>query len=324
MQKRIIITGGSGFIGTNLVDFYLTEGFEVLNLDIKPPRNNKHYDYWLCVDIEDYDLLLEKFNEYMPDYLVHMAARTDLRGKSLNEYSANILGVKNIINVCKEVASLKKVIFASSMLVCKAGYIPVNDHDYCPPNLYGESKMVGEELVRRTTLDSGYEWIIVRPTSIWGPWFGPTYRSFFEMILAGRYFNFSGKMSKKTYGYIGNVVYQINQILISDKTSGRTYYLGDYKSTNVKEWAREISAEVNRKVITIPRTLIWVAAKIGDILQRVGLSFPINSFRFHNMTTDNVIPMEDTKAIAPLTIYERTQGNRETIDWMRTYYLKSK
>lgn len=324
MQKRIIITGGSGFIGTNLIDFYLSQGFEVLNLDIKPPRNNNHYDYWQCVDIEDFDLLLEKINEYMPDYLVHMAARTDLRGKSLNEYSANILGVKNIINACKEVTSLKKVIFASSMLVCKAGYIPVNDQDYCPPNQYGESKMVGEELVRRTTLDSGYEWIIVRPTSIWGPWFGPTYRSFFEMILSGKYFNFSGKMSNKTYGYIGNVVYQINQILFSDKTSGRTYYLGDYESTKVNEWAREISAEVNRKVITIPRTLIWVAAKIGDILQRIGLSFPINSFRLHNMTTDNIIPMEDTKAIAPLTIYERAQGNRETIDWMRTYYLKSK
>jgi len=324
MYNKILITGGSGFIGTNLIDFYLTEGIEVLNLDIKPPRNDEHCTYWRCVDIENYNLLLKEVNNFKPDCVLNMAAKTDLRGKTISDYSTNTSGVQNIIKVCSSVTTVKRVIFASSMLVCRAGYIPINDDDFCPPNLYGESKVIGEKLIRTSDANSRFEWVIVRPTSIWGPWFGPTYRSFFELILKGKYFNFTGKMSEKTYGYIGNIVYQINQILNSDETPGRTYYLGDYESTKVDEWAREISAEVNKEILTIPRPIVWLAAKIGDILQEIGIKFPMSSFRFKNMTTDNVIPLEETRKIAPLTIFDRNDGNRRTIFWMKTHYLKNK
>ena len=51
IKSRIIITGGSGFIGTNLVDYYLARDCHVLNLDHLPPRNPAHLNYWQKVDI---------------------------------------------------------------------------------------------------------------------------------------------------------------------------------------------------------------------------------------------------------------------------------
>jgi len=43
---KLLITGGSGFIGTNYVDYALTKGCEVLNIDIKSPSKKEHDPYW--------------------------------------------------------------------------------------------------------------------------------------------------------------------------------------------------------------------------------------------------------------------------------------
>lgn len=317
-MDKILITGGSGFIGTNLVEFYVSKGARVLNLDIKPPQNPDHEEFWKEVDILNYGLFKSTIEDFAPDYVIHMAARANLTGKILQDYSVNIEGVKNLIQIGNTVKSIKKIMFASTILVCKRGYIPEDEDDYCPPNLYGESKAIGEQLVK--TEASGFEWIIVRPTSIWGPWFGPTYRRFFEMIMKGRYFNFTGKMSTKTYGYIGNVIYQIDSILYSDKTSGNIYHLGDYEPTNIKEWSKEIASEVDKKIVTVPRFLIWGLAKTGDLLQMLKIRFPINSFRYNNMSSDSIKPMDKIKQVAPDLKYSRREGNRLTIEWIRTHW----
>lgn len=314
-MDKILITGGSGFIGTNLVEYYLSKGAGVLNIDLKPPQNKEHNDYWKEVDILNYSLFKTTVEDFAPKYVIHLAARANLTGKSLEDYSANIDGVNNLIQIGNSTDSIKKIVFASTILVCKRGYIPEDDDDYCPPNLYGESKAIGEQLVKDKS--SNYDWVIVRPTSIWGPWFGPTYRRFFEMIMQGRYFNFTGKMSTKTYGYIGNVVYQVDSILYSEETNGNIYHLGDYEPTNIKEWSSEIASELDKKIITVPRILIRGLAKTGDLLQVLNIKFPINSFRFNNMTTDSIKPMDKIKRIVPNLAYTRQEGNRLTIDWIR-------
>lgn len=319
---RILITGGSGFIGTNLIDFYINQGDQVLNIDLKPPQNKSHEIFWEKADIRDYTELYSKIITFEPDVVLHMAAKADLTGKSIEDYSSNTSGVKVLLDACNKVKSIKKVIFTSTMLVCKVGYIPKDENDYCPPNLYGESKMIGEKLVKEYADHLNFNWVIIRPTSIWGPWFGPTYRGFFEMIMKHRYFNFSGKMSNKTYGYIGNSIYQIDSLLKADSSNSKTFYIGDYESTNIKEWAIEIANEINSSLFTVPRFIIEIAAKAGDIFKFLNLRFPMNSFRFKNMTTDNVLPLEETRKIAPLTNFTRTEGNKLTIKWMNDYYFK--
>ena len=320
-MNKLVITGGSGFIGTNLVDFYLGKGVEVLNIDIDAPQNPDHEKYWKKVDILDYDLMNSTISDFAPDHIIHLAARANLTGNSLDDYAVNIEGVKNLIKIGNSTESIKKIMFASTILVCKRGYIPENDDDYCPPNLYGESKMIGEQLVKKES--ANYDWVIVRPTSIWGPWFGPTYRRFFEMILKGRYFNFTGKMSTKTYGYIGNVVYQIDSILDSEETNGQVYHLGDYQPTNIKEWSKEIASELDKKILTVPRIFIWCLAKLGDFLKLFNIRFPINSFRYYNMTTDSIKPMDRTKQVAPQEKFTRKEGNKHTIAWMQNHSINN-
>ncbi len=317
VKQKIIVTGGSGFIGTNLIEHYQGKGFDILNIDIKPPRNPDQVEYWMEANILDKEKLHQLFLEFKPDYVMHMAARADLLGKSLEEYETNTRGVQNVIEVSNSVPSIKKVIFASTMLVCKVGHVPRDENDYCPPNLYGESKVLGEKQVKQAK--TNFDWTIVRPSSIWGPWFGATYRGFFELLLRRKYFHFSGKMSIKTYGYIGNVVYQLDSLLMSEKSNRRVFYLGDYQPTNIKDWANEISKELGYKVLTVPSSLIYIAALFGNVLTTFSVKFPMNTFRYKNMTTDNIVPLENTKELAPDVLFSRVEGSRRTLAWMKDH-----
>ena len=90
---KIIITGASGFIGTNLLQFYIDKGVDVINIDICQPRKNSHMKYWKKLDILNKVLLESVVLAYEPDYVIHLAARTDLNGKEIT-IDDLILGIR--------------------------------------------------------------------------------------------------------------------------------------------------------------------------------------------------------------------------------------
>jgi nucleoside-diphosphate-sugar epimerase len=317
-QYKIIITGASGFIGTNLLEKLVEDNNNVINIDINHPRNTKHLKYYKHIDIMDYKSLAECVNNFNPDYIVHLAARTDLDGKTLKDYSINSIGVENILKVSKQSPGLKKIIITSSQLVSNAEYKPKNQFDYHPTTVYGESKVITEENVWNNKPNC--DWAIIRPTSIWGEWFGIPYRNFFDMVVSKRYFHFGKKSATKTYGYIGNTIYQIEKILFSNTSdeNNKVFYLGDVPPINIKEWANEIANILHYKIVTVPYILIFMAAICGDLLKNMGVSFPMTTYRLHNMMTDNIIDLSNTIKLVPESPYTRIQGIIKTLEWLHS------
>ena len=312
---NVLVTGASGFIGTNLLES-LRGDYEVINVDFNTPKNEKHIGYWKNVDIVDLESLQKVVTDFAPDYIVHLAARTDLDGKTLEDYNANTIGVENILKVASELPNLKKIIITSSMLVCKAGYMPKTQSDYNPTTVYGESKVRTEQNIWSNP--PRCDWAIVRPTSIWGPWFGVPYRNFFDMVRSRMYFHIGHRSCSKTYGYVENAVYQIKQILFNDTTDvdNKVFYLGDNPAIYIEEWADQIAAQLGHKVVRFPYWLIRCAAFVGDVLGTFGIHFPMTSFRLKNMTTDNIINVDNTYQIAPNPPICRAEGIRRTLAWM--------
>jgi nucleoside-diphosphate-sugar epimerase len=319
---KVLVTGGSGFIGTNMVSLLIEKGFDVVNYDIIKPKLESHIKFWVDVDIcnkSEISILVSKDN---PDYIIHLAARTDLNEKtSLDGYKANIIGVRNIMDAAANLITLKRIIVASSMLVCKLGYTPSGFDDYAPNSLYGESKVQTEKIVKEYNID----WLIVRPTSIWGPWFGEPYKNFFDLVVKGFYFNIPTKYaSTKTYGYVENTCMQILNLLMSEDLSvnHNYFYLGDIEPINITNWAIRIRRLNNQTdPITMPKWLLKFAANLGDILRlKLGINkFPMNSFRFKNMTSNNII--KDIKRTVQVT-HCGSQSNLDqqilkTLNWLK-------
>lgn len=319
-DQRVVITGGSGFVGTNLVEYFSQCGWEIRNFDIACPRNPDQFHYWTNVDIQDRNRLIHETQKFQPSVFLHFAARTDLNERqNLAGYAANMEGVSNVIEAIQSTASIRRAVFASSQLVCKLGYQPQNEYDYQPSTLYGQSKAQTEKIVRTAeNLDS--IWTIIRPTSLWGPWFDAPYRNFFNAIARNLYVHPGNMRTLKQWGFIGNSVFQVYRLIEApaEKVHKKTFYLADYRPVELREFANKVQAAVGAKPIrTIPVTILKMAARLGDLVNKIGWANPpLTSFRYHNMITvetQDLSPLQEV--IGPLP-YSLDQGIDITVQWL--------
>lgn len=325
-MSRVLITGGSGFIGTNLVDHYLRLGHTVCTIDVVPPKIPEHVPHYRAVSVRDLRAITQTIAAFSPEIVFHLGARTDLRGRSLTDYADNVDGVANVVKVLNSIASVKRVVFASSMLVCRLGYVPAADDDYCPTTVYGQSKADGEKLIRRfasTTLP----WLIVRPTSIWGPWFGPPYRDLFDAIRRGLYFQPKGIRVSRSYGFVLNSVHQLQKLAECSGNTllGRTIYLADEHAIELGEWIRLIQLALGKRPMReAPLALFRAAALFGDALQAIGISgFPMASQRLSNMLTEALYDTRPIHSVAGPDPYSVEDGVRLTCEWLADQRLAS-
>jgi GlcNAc-P-P-Und epimerase len=317
---RILVTGGSGFIGTNTIDYLIENKYTIKNYDINPPIKKEHIDLWREVDIRDNVLLQSEMLNYKPTHILHLAAGTGMDVTDLSTLNANTEGVNNIIESSEKCMTVKSILFTSSLLVCKYGYIPNNDTDYCPPNLYGKSKVMSEEIIRNYK-NPKFTWAIVRPTSVWGPHiFGP-FLTFFKLINNGYYFHPGKKQNIKPYTFVGNTVFMMMKILFSDhpeKNRG-TFYLVDYPLYSTKEWAMTIQNKLNAKtIITLPIMFLRSLALFGDFFKKITkVDPPLTNSRLDNMLNGGDYPCENTKSLCGELPYNIGESVSETVKWLK-------
>jgi nucleoside-diphosphate-sugar epimerase len=314
---KVIVTGSEGFLGHHLVAALAARGHRVLGLDrfrVDSPRSGETA---LC-DILEGARLIEQFRRYEPEGLIHLAARTDLDGQSLDDYRANIQGVSNVVSAARQTPSLRRAIFTSSQLVCRLGYVPKNDGDYLPTTLYGQSKVCTERIVREED-GGGVTWCLVRPTTVWGPGMSVHYQRFLRMVARRRYVHIGTEPVWKTYGYVGNVVHQYLRLLESEpnRIYRKTLYLGDYEPLSLSRWADGLARGLGAPPIrSMPRALARTIARIGDALNAIGWkAFPFNSFRLDNVLTPSVFDLSETRAICGPLPYTVEEGIEETVRW---------
>ena len=319
---KIFLTGGSGFLGTNVVEkLSRFDDFTFVNFDSHEPRNSAHAPYWICGDILDRDALNAALKEFGPDIVIHMAARTDLDGTSLSDYAANTDGVDHIIECCNEYSCVKRVVFLSSMLVCRLGYQPQSDLDFCPTTAYGESKVVGERLVR-TKVRTDLDWVVLRPTSLWGPWFDTPYRSFFDTVRSGWFMMPSKSFVYRSYGFVLNSVEQIMSIALLENTLGlkQVHYLADEIPIELSDWAESIIRLSGKgRMFRVPWVFLRTLALAGDLFKLLGVSSPpLTSFRLSNMTTNAIYDTESWTGICERSRYSKEDGVKITVDWLNS------
>lgn len=319
-NKRVLITGGSGFIGAYLVDELLQQKkYDLINIDKNVPPEEQHKPYWKNIDLLNAEELIKTVKDFQPWAVIHLAARTDTLPETvMDDYKSNTEGTANILAAIKACECVERVIITSTQFVNQYHGFPKHDEDFAPHTVYGESKVISEKMVRGAALASC--WTIIRPTNIWGPRHPRYPTEFWYVLKKGRYIHPGKEPVIRSYGYVGNVVQQIIQLLEKspELINKQVFYVGD-EPINLYDWANGFSLALNQKKITVfPRFFIKVLAITGDILRKFKIKFPITSSRYRSMTNSNTAPMEKTFKILGPPKYTLQQGIEETVAWLKT------
>ncbi len=319
---RVLVTGGSGFIGTNFISLAHREGHDILDLSNTSCLDPSHQAFWQEQDLLDQRGLTRRLTDFAPDWVVHLGARAECDENTTVEagYSANTVGTQNLLEAVRQTPTVQRLIVTSTQYVCAPGRLPDNDEHYFPCTVYGQSKVETERITRAA--DLGCCWTITRPTNVWGPWHLRYRREFWRIAARGLYFHPGGQPIVRSYGYVGNVAHQMMNILRADREAvdRQTFYLGDAPA-DIYQWTNAFSVALRgRPAPRIPLPILNAAARIGDGISYVRKKpFYIHSSRLRSMTTHYDTPMEKTFEVLGKGLYSLQQGVEETAQWLREY-----
>ena len=321
-SMRVLVTGGSGFIGCNLVSLLLARGIPLANLDIVPPLDVSQHTLWTEGDVLDVSAIERVVGSFRPTHVAHLAARTDTgsgKGFRVEDYDVNVVGLRNTLAAVRKHPEVEKLVFVSTQFVV-APYShvdPLSRRRYDPFMTYGESKAAAEEVLWEE--DPHYCWTIVRPTTVWGPWAQRYVEGFFSALLRGYYVHPMTGPVIRAYGYVENVVDQMLALLHLERSAvdRRVFYVGD-DPLDLREWVDAFSTELTgRRARRVPKPFVHGIALAGEVLRRAGLHPPIQLQRFRSMTTDYLVPMGPTFDLLGDRGIPLVEGVRRTVAWAR-------
>ncbi len=231
---KVLITGGAGFIGSNVADRLTSEGYEVVVVDNlatgKIENLNKRIKFY------EYDIrekgLIGIFKAEKPDYVIHNAAQLSITvsmSEPAYDVDVNLKGGVNVFHSCKE-TGVKKVIFASSAAVYgEQDYYPADEeHPLKPISPYGIAKMASEKYLNYYFKNFKMEYTALRYANIYGPRQDP----FGE---AGVVAIFSKKMIEGE-----------NPVINGDGNQTRDYvFVGDAVEANIKAIQSDYTGCIN-------------------------------------------------------------------------------
>lgn len=279
-MSKVLVTGGAGFIGSNLVDALIKQGEEVIiidNLSTGKKENVNPKAQFVEADITNLEQIKAYFEDV--DYVFHLAAlpRVQLSiEKPIETHKANIDGTLNVLLAARD-AKVKRLIYsASSSAYGDTDKLPAKEDQLPKPiSPYGLHKYVGEHYARLFSLLYGLETVSLRYFNVYGPKmaFEGAYVTVIAVFLKqkreGKKLTIWGDGTQtRDFTYIDDVVRANILAAKSDKVGkGEVINIGAGDNHSVNEVAEKIGGEtVNEPPRIEPHDTLADISKAKELL----------------------------------------------------------
>jgi len=269
---KILVTGGAGFIGSNVVDAYIEKGYEVVVVDDlssgKKENLNKKAKFY---KLDICDKALEEVFEEGIDIVNHHAAQVDVR-KSIADPAfdarINIEGSLNILENCRKY-KIKKIIFASSggVIYGECSNLPPNeDSPISPISPYGVSKYAMECYLSTYEKIYGLKYTALRYGNVYGPRQDPYGEAGVVAIFSGKMLNneevniFGDGEQVRDYVYVGDIVKA--NILCLENGDNEIFNIGTGKSTSVNQLFSEM-----KELTQYSKQAVYKSLRAGELMR---------------------------------------------------------
>jgi nucleoside-diphosphate-sugar epimerase len=265
---RVLITGGSGFLGSNLKKYFTNE--EQLELSFLRRKNNStdSFSEWDLNDIS-----LDKI-----DIIVHLAGKAhDLNGyaNSLEYYQGNFQMTKNLYDLFLG-SKVEKFIFISSVKAVADSIDKklTEEQVPMPKTDYGKSKLMAENYIREQPLSSGKYFYILRPCMIHGPGNKGNLNLLYWMISIGIPYPFGAFSNKKSFLSVVNFCFITKELITREGIPSGVYNLADYETLSTNQVILEIGKVLGMKprFWNLNKKVIIKLVKVADFFHLPYLS----------------------------------------------------
>jgi UDP-glucose 4-epimerase len=267
---NVIVTGGAGFIGSNLVDRLIKEGFDTYIIDNLSTGKRQFLNPRATLyqsDILDVKKMEMIFEEVKPTAVFHLAAQIDIQTSIHNpvlDAQMNIIGTMNILELCKTYNS--KLIYSSSAAVYGTPlYLPVcEQHIIHPLSNYGISKYTPELYIRCYAQLYNVKYTILRYSNVYGPRQMPKGEGGVISIFIDKMINndipvvFGDGEHTRDFIYVEDVV-TANLSALNAEKSG-TYNISTNKRISINELIEKINYILNKNIVPV-----YKQDRLGDI-----------------------------------------------------------
>lgn len=347
-NKRILVTGAAGFIGSNLVKLLLSRAAnaEITGLD----NLNDYYDVsikeyrlreldkaaelssgsWKFVkgDIADKELVDRVFAEFRPDIVVNLAAQAGVRYSITNPdayISSNVIGFYNILEACRHCESVAHLVYASSSSVYGSNEkVPYSTDDRVdnPVSLYAATKKSNELFAHCYSKLYNIPSTGLRFFTVYGPAGRPdmAYFGFTNKLIRGetiKIFNYGN--CKRDFTFVDDIVEGVYRVMLSppEKKNGadglpvppyKVYNIGNSSPVNLLDFVQILSEELVRAGV-LPADYDFEAHK--ELVPMQAGDVPV--------TFADTDPLERDFGFRPST--DLRTGLRAFAEWYKEFYL---
>ena len=279
---KAFVTGGTGFIGTHLVNALLARGDDVTCLVRTPAKAGVLAGRVRIVPGDLDDAAALRAGCAAADVVFHLAGR--VAGRGLGEFMrANRDGTATLLEAAGE-RPLRRFVYVSS--IAAAGPTepgrPIDEtRAPRPVTPYGRSKLAGEVLVRATPLP----WSVVRPPIVYGEGDRATL-DIFRLANRGLVPLFGDGSQELSLVYVGDVIAALLAVVATERTVGRVYFAAHPEITTARDLALAVGRALGRRPRTlavplpVARVVLWTVGGLARITGRAAVLSPERAEEF--------------------------------------------
>lgn len=300
---KALVTGATGFIGSNLVERLLREGWKVKAL-VRVKSSYTAIKKW-GVDIFVGDITNSKSVQEATrgaDVLFNCAAALSHHRLPDKDYwEVNVKGIENVLKACNK-SEMKRVVHISTVgIYGKTGKIALNEEDSPKPDdIYSKTKFEGEKLIWRE-IKRGHLYItIIRPTIGYGHGdTRPGFLNLFKLIKKKLFIPIGDGKNLFHTVYVDNLVDALILAATKKEAINEDFIIGDEPCPTMGQIIHEIARVENTSIppVYIPNNIAFSLGKIFDLSEALGLPAPLNSRRVKFMTENRKFSTDKAKKV---------------------------
>lgn len=261
----VLVTGGAGFVGGNLVKTLLDRGFKVKSFDIVPCQITHDNLEIITGNICD-TALVENACQGV-ETIFHTAAIIGLKGGRAvtkeyrdQSYAINVEGTKNLLRALQKAGGKRFIYTASNSVILEGKPVTQGTEDAPYTNrfndLYTETKVIAEKWVLAQNGEGGVYTCSIRPSGIWGDGDKTMFRMFFEQVIAGLFIAQVGNGSALIdNSYVHNLIHgkilAAEHLVEGGTAPGQAYFINDNDQINMFQFAKPLIEAIGAKFPTI-------------------------------------------------------------------------